>query len=64
MKTLKKILLDNDWTSTDLAIEAVREWLHQKQQPVEGMRMRNNVKGLLFLQGKQQMLQELLSELE
>jgi hypothetical protein len=72
MKTLKQLWLESavkvpishakyystwldeclDWT--------VKAWLEQYKQPIEGCSMRNNVKALLVLQGKQQMITELL----
>ena len=45
-------------------LEAMQEWLKQKQRKVDGCERRNGVKGLLVAQGQQQMLEKLLAELE
>ena len=47
----------------DNIMQILEEWLTQKQHPVENMQRRNNVKALLVLQGKQQMLNEIIKEL-
>ena len=74
MKTLKQrmeteldssLYLCHDFNEIETEfLRLTKEWLTQKQQPVEGMSMRNNVKALLVLQGRQQMLSELLEEIK
>lgn len=49
--------------STEVVRKAVWRWLKQYKKPVEACQMRNNVKALLVLQGKQQMLTELIDVL-
>ena len=65
MKTLKEIQAEYELTPLDVLLfkRINKEWLTQKLQPVEGMSMRNNVKALLVLQGRQAMLEELIKEL-
>jgi hypothetical protein len=66
-ETLPTKLRDNQDFSYDEIFRISKEvitWLEEKRQPVEGMQMRNNVKALLVLQGKQQMLEELIKELK
>jgi hypothetical protein len=61
-----KLRINQDFSYDEIyrITKEVTTWLEQKRQPTEGMQMRNNVKALLVLQGKQQMLEELIKELK